>query len=90
MNVQYASVETMPVVFPNRPNGGWYNDAESTGAWGSVRVVPDAESMNKGTLNSAHPPPGAGLQPATFVRPGNNAGYARDLVTSYGFVMSPP
>lgn len=89
MLLHWAPVEQTPINFPNRPNGGWYNDKECTEAWGSVRVIPDAEYMNKETLMTANPPPGVPYQPASFPRPGNNEGWKNDLVLSYDFILSP-
>lgn len=87
--LMFAPVENTPIKFPNRPNGGWYNDTNCNEAWGYVPVVPEAEVMNKVTLLSANPPPGAALQPASFPRPGNNEGWKNDLTQSYGFIWSP-
>ena len=84
-----APVENVPIKFPNRPNGGWYNDTHCTQEWCSVPVVPDAETMHKTTLMTANPPPGANLQPVSFPRPGNNEGWKNNLATSYGFIHSP-
>ena len=70
---------------PPAPNGGWYTGQSCAGKpWCTVATVPDANVLNRVTLPSAGPPPGATQQPPTYPRSTNNYLDTTGMCSMYG------